>query len=239
MRNGPNIAAVAALIGEPGRATILTALMNGRALSAGELASQAGLSAAAASAQLAKLLEGGMLVCEQQGRHRYYRLASQDVAGVIENLAFLGQALPQPRHTVTRANPLSYARTCYDHVAGELGVAIAEALERNLLLVPDGGKRLKVTASGSAWFADALGLDVSALKPGRQGIVCHCLDWTERRNHLAGPLGSHILRKACDLGFLVRTPHSRRLDLTARGRKFFHTRMGVKLRTQQPQGSGK
>src|SRR6185312_12436666 len=188
MRGEPNIAAVAALIGDPARAAILLALADGRALPAGELAAFAGVSSSAASAHLSKLLEGGLLALERQGRHRYYRFAGPAVATALEGLALI--AGQQPSRSVVMRSPqaqaLRYARTCYDHLAGELGVDIAYAMrDRGLISPVKQGKRVDVTKAGAAWFDAVFGIDVGKLRPGRHGLGCKCLDWTERRHHLA------------------------------------------------------
>ncbi len=156
----PRVAAAAALIGNPGRVAMLGALMDGRALPATELATAAGLSAAGASEHLAQLLAGGLLTVIREGRHRYYRLANEHVASVLEGLATLGHARPGPQTTAKRQrdNPLRFARTCYDHLAGESGVLIASALQDRMLLVPGEGKRFLVTPAGAQWFADKLGI---------------------------------------------------------------------------------
>ena len=228
MRGEPNIATVAALIGDTARAAMLAALVDGRALPAGELAAAAGLSPPAASAHLAKLTDGGLLTFEREGRHRYYRLAGPGVAGVLESLAFLVGQPSRPAAACTpQARALRHARTCYDHLAGELGVAVAAALEGHGLLTPAGGKRLDVTAAGVTWFAAVLGIDVATLRPGRQGIACRCLDWTERRHHLAGPLGSRVLQRCCDLGWLTRTFGSRAIQLTPPGRYNLRQQLGI------------
>ena len=227
MRDEPNIATVAALIGDTGRAAMLTALMGGQALPAGELAAAAGLSPPAASAHLARLTDGGLLAVEREGRHRYYRLAGPGVASALESLASLvGQPsrLETPRTPHARA--LRHARTCYDHLAGELGVAVAAALEARGLLAPGDGKRLDVTVAGVAWFADVFGIDVDTLRPGRHGVACRCLDWTERRHHLAGPLGARMLQRCYDLGWLARTPRSRAVHLTENGREGLRKQFG-------------
>lgn len=230
MRDEPNIATVAALIGDTARTAMLTALMDGRALPAGELAAAAGLSPPAASAHLAKLTDGGLLTVKREGRHRYYRLAGPGVANVLESLACLiGQPSPSRVTRGPQARALRHARTCYDHLAGELGVAVASALEGHGLLTPAGGKRLDVTAAGVTWFAAVPGIDVAALRPGRQGIACRCLDWTERRHHLAGPLGTRLLQRCCDLGWLARTPRSRAVQLTGRGRDSLREQLGLRL----------
>jgi DNA-binding transcriptional ArsR family regulator len=225
----PRVAAAAALIGNPGRVAMLGALMDGRALPATELATAAGLSAAGASEHLAQLLAGGLLTVIREGRHRYYRLANEDVASVLEGLATLGHARPGPQTTAKRQrdNPLRFARTCYDHLAGESGVLIASALQNRMLLVPGEGKRFLVTPAGAQWFADKLGIEVGALKPARHGIACGCLDWTERRYHLAGPLGASLLRRCFDLGLLRRGKERRAVSVTAAGARFLASELGV------------
>jgi|HubBroStandDraft_6_1064221.scaffolds.fasta_scaffold155331_4 DNA-binding transcriptional ArsR family regulator len=229
MRSEPHIAAAAALIGNPGRAAMLSILMDGRALPAGELATAAGLSAAGASDHLAQLLSGGLLSVIREGRHRYYRLANEHVAAVLEGLATLGDPRLAPRTISKRQNdnPLRFARTCYDHLAGELGVLLASALQDRMLLVPGEGKRFLVTPAGAQWFADKLSIEIDALKPARHGIACGCLDWTERRYHLAGPLGAVLLRRCFDLGFLRRGKEPRAVKLTVTGAKFLTLELGV------------
>jgi hypothetical protein len=201
---------------------MLAALMDGRALPANELATAAGLSATGASGHLAQLLAGGLLIMIREGRHRYYRLANEHVAAVLEGLATLGDAQPacQPRSKPQLANPLRFARTCYDHLAGELGVSIASALQERMLLTPGEGKRFSVTPVGAEWFAAKLGIEAPALKPARHGIACGCLDWTERRYHMAGPLGAVFLRRCFELGFLRRQGEPRAVSLTKAGAKF-------------------
>lgn len=225
----PRVAAAAALIGNPGRVAMLGALMDGRALPATELATAAGLSAAGASEHLAQLLAGGLVTVIREGRHRYYRLANEHVASVLEGLATLGHARPGPQTAAKRQrdNPLRFARTCYDHLAGESGVLIASALQDRMLLVPGEGKRFLVTPAGAQWFADKLGIEVGALKPARHGIACGCLDWTERRYHLAGPLGASLLRRCFDLGLLRREKERRVVSVTAAGVRFLASELGV------------
>jgi DNA-binding transcriptional ArsR family regulator len=230
MDGEPSIAIVAALIGDPGRAAMLTALVGGRALPAGELAAAAGMSPSAASAHLAKLTDGGLLIVEREGRHRYYRLAGPGVAAILESLAsHTGQPIRPGTAWTLKARALRRARTCYDHLAGELGVAVATALESCGLLAPADGKRLDVTPAGATWFAAVLGIDATALRPGRHGIACRCLDWTERRHHLAGPLGTQMLRRYCDLGWLAQTPGSRAMQLSLFGRDSLHQQLGIRV----------
>ena len=152
----------------------------------------------------------------REGRHRYYRLANENVAAVLEGPATLGDPRLAPRTISKRQNdnPLRFARTCYDHLAGELGVSLASALQDRTLLVPGEGKRFSVTPAGAQWFADKLSIEIDALKPARHGIACGCLDWTERRYHLAGPLGAVLLRRSFDLGFLRRGKEPRAVKLT-------------------------
>jgi len=230
MDGEPSIATVAALIGDTGRAAMLTALVGGRALPAGELAAAAGMSPPAASAHLAKLADGGLLTVEREGRHRYYRLAGPGVAAILESLAsHAGQPIRPGAARTPKARALRHARTCYDHLAGEVGVAVATALEGRGLLAPAGGKQLDVTQAGAVWFAAVLGIDATALRPGRHGIACRCLDWTERRHHLAGPLGTQMLRRCCDLGWLARTSGSRAVQLSRSGRDSLHQQLGIRV----------
>lgn len=233
MRGDPNIATVAALIGDPARAAILMAVADGRALPAGELATIAGLSPSGASAHLTKLLEGGLLALEREGRHRYYRLAEPGVAGALESLALIA---PQPSRTAVARSPgvqaLRYARSCYDHLAGELGVQFAVALEHRGLIASAGpGKRLEVTPAGMAWFEAVFGIDVRKLRPGRHGLARRCLDWTERRHHVAGPLGARLLQRCCELGWLKQTARSRVVQLTHEGRHSLRLQLGIDSRS--------
>lgn len=230
MRSEPHIAAAAALIGNPGRVAMLGALMDGRALPATELASAAGLSAAGASEHLAQLLAGGLVTVIREGRHRYYRLANERVAGVLEGLATLGQPVPQVKAYRQRDNPLRFARTCYDHLAGKLGVLIASTLQDRMLLSRVDAKRFSLTPAGTQWFLDNLGIETASLKPARHGIACGCLDWTERRYHLAGPLGATLLRCSFDHGFLRRGKERRSVHLTPTGSAFFASKLGLNSR---------
>jgi hypothetical protein len=165
----------------------------------------------------------------REGRHRYYRLANEQVAAVLEGLATLGDAQPARRPNPPPANPLRFARSCYDHLAGELGVSVASALQDRALLVPDDGKRFSVTPAGAQWFANKLRIEIDALKPARHGIACGCLDWTERRYHLAGPLGTAMLRRCFDLGFLRRGKEPRAVTLTVVGAKFLALELGLEF----------
>ena len=226
-----NIAAPAALIGDPTRAAMLQALQDGRAQPASALAWAAGVTAQAASNHLARLVDGGLLAVEREGRHRYYRLASAEVAHAIEALSVLAapvRSLETPRSPKARA--LRDARCCYGHLAGRLGVGVAEALVERGLLTPEDGKLYAITASGRAWFED-LGVDVASLRSPR-GIARQCLDWTERRHHLAGPLGVKLLERMTTLGWLAQEPQGRAVRLTFEGRQALRERLGVALEVE-------
>ena len=218
MRGEPDVASVAALIGDPSRAAMLAALVDGRALPAGELAAAAGLSPSGASAQLARLTEGGLLAMEREGRHRYYRLAGPQVASALEGLALLALRPRHPRARSPAAEALRRARTCYDHLAGELGVTLAQALESRALVMAGEDKRLEVTAEGRRWLSQVLGIETARLVPGRHGIARRCLDWTERRHHIAGPLGAALLNRFRELGWVTQAEDSARaVKLSRRG----------------------
>jgi DNA-binding transcriptional ArsR family regulator len=223
-----NIASPAALIGDPGRAAMLQALMDGRAQPAGALAWAAGLTAQAASNHLARLVDGGLVSVEREGRHRYYRLANAEVAHALEALAVLAapvRSLEQPRSPQARA--LRDGRCCYGHLAGRLGIAVTDALVAQGFLCPADDKQYAVSAEGRAWF-EALGLDLDALR-SRRGVARQCLDWTERRHHLAGPLGVSLLSRMVALGWIETVAGSRAARLTTVGREALRERLGVDL----------
>ncbi len=229
-----NLAAPAALIGDPVRARLLLSLMDGRAHPAGDLARGAGCTAQSASNHLARLLEGGLVLMEQAGRHRYYRLAGRDVAEALESLQRLTppRSLETPRTRAARL--LRDARSCYDHLAGRLGVAITDALAQRGLIAPDpNDSRLHlVTLAGEAWFAD-FGVD-TAPAAGRRIFARACLDWTERRPHLAGALGARLLHRLFAQGWIARTEGGRGLRLTLAGVQGFKRALGVELEAATP-----
>jgi DNA-binding transcriptional ArsR family regulator len=217
MSEGPRIARIAELIGDRARAEMLTALLDGRALAAGELAAAAGITASTASAHLARLGDAGLVVGVRQGRHRYFRLAGPEVAQLIEALA--GAAA---RHTGTPLRPgprdaaLREARVCYDHLAGAQAVRAADALiARGLLVDRDG--QWSVGEGGLAWFERTLGLDVATLRAGRRPLCRSCLDWSERRPHLAGALGAALLERVLALHWARRLEGSRVVCFTPAG----------------------
>jgi DNA-binding transcriptional ArsR family regulator len=221
-----SIADVAALVGEPTRAAILLAVIDGRALPAGELASEAGLSAAATSLHLAKLTQAGLLVARKEGRHRYYRLASSDVAHAIEALGVIATAKPPARAVSPERTALRAARTCYDHLAGTLAVALARKMERERVVRAAGERDYEITPHGGRWLAETTGIDVAALAAGRRPVARACLDWTERRPHVAGALGAAILDRLFSMRWVAALGDSRALRITIRGRDAL-TRLGL------------
>jgi DNA-binding transcriptional ArsR family regulator len=220
-----DLASVGALIGDPSRARMLESLMGGRALAAGELARAAGIGASTASEHLARLLAGGLVEVVAQGRHRYYRIAGPAVGSAIEALSHI--APPRPVRTLREsghAQALGFARTCYDHLAGRCGVALHDALlERRWL-----SEAYDVTPDGATALA-GWGVDVEAARGRRRSFARPCLDWTERRPHLAGALAAEINAALVGRGwFARRSVGSRALRLTDVGRAGL-TRLGCDL----------
>jgi DNA-binding transcriptional ArsR family regulator len=237
-----DIAAVAALLADRRRCQILLALMDGRALPASVLASEAGVAASTTSEHLSKLLDGGLVTVETSGRHRYYRLAGPQVARVIEAMSPL--ARPRPVRSLregTRAEALRSARLCYDHLAGRLGTALmGTLLDQGLLEGGDGrfdpaaGDRLsapggevdyRVTPSGAAALAD-IGVDLDAL-PGRCPLVRYCVDWSEQRHHLAGKLGAALAERLFELGWIRRLSTPRAVRVTPEGEAGLRAALGL------------
>lgn len=220
------LAMVAALIGDPTRAAMLSALMDGRALPAGELAWHAGITPQTASGHLAQMLEAGLLALERQGRHRYFRLASVEVASALETLMVLAVSEPPRRHPATaRDTALCTARTCYDHLAGRLGTALADALAvRGDIRLEDG--TAAITEAGRDSFA-ALDLGLPADATVGRPLCRTCLDWSERRPHLAGRLGTALCAAAFARGWIVRLPDTRAVGVTAEGCEALRRHFGL------------
>lgn len=224
MTEGPSIARVAAAIGDPARAAMLCALLDGRALTASELAAVAGIGKQGASAHLARLVETGLLAVERQGRHRYHRLAGADVAELIERLMGVAErAGARPLVSGPRDPALRHARVCYDHLAGELAVRIADRwLARRWLVRSDdgleGSSELSITRAGGHAL-DGLGFDVDALRRQRRAACRACLDWSARRHHLAGALGAALLARCLERRWATRVAGSRTMRFTPAGER--------------------
>jgi len=220
------LAEIAALVGDPARANILSVLMDGRAHTASELADLAHVAAPTASGHLAKLREARLIALTRQGRHHYFRLASAEVARMIEAIGTVAAAAP-PRHlTLSRhATALREARTCYDHLAGRVAVALADGLAARhaIVLGEDGGE---VTDAGADLFA-RFGVDLTAARTRKRAFCRPCLDWTERRPHLGGAVGAALLCRCAALGWIERVRDSRAVRITAAGRSGFAAVFGV------------
>ncbi len=202
MKEGPVIASIAALLGDPARANMLSALMDGRALTVGELARASGVTLQTASGHLSKLIAAGLLVAKRQGRHRYLRLSAPDVAEVLEGLMILAERTGATRvRTGPRDDALRSARICYDHLAGERGVELLESVGRRRFIVA--GSQPRLTDAGRAFFS-VLGIDVPAIEHGRRAACRLCLDWSERRAHLGGALGAALLSEMIGRGWILR-----------------------------------
>lgn len=235
MSNNAMFAEVASLAGDPGRASMLHALLDGRALTASELARVAGITPQAASAHLARMVTAGLLSVVKQGRHRYHRLGSPAVARMMESIMQVASSLEPARKPLSvgpRDAALRAARTCYDHLAGGLGVALADALVAGgyAELADDAGL---VTVSGVALLG-RIGIDVDGLaarrgkRPAR--ILCRpCLDWSERRPHLAGALGAAICTQSCTKSWIRRIDGTRAVAITPKGQRSFREMFGAHL----------
>lgn len=222
-----SIASVAALVADAARARMLTALMDGRARTAKELAYGARVTPQTASSHLAKLLAAGLLAMERQSRHRYFRLAAPSVAHAIEALMAVSSAPPRAARAAP-AGPLEglrLARTCYDHLAGRLGVSVTDAMVGRRWLTP-GQRDYDLTATGARGLA-RLGVDVDETRRERRAFAQRCLDWSERRTHLAGSLGAAVARRCLELHWVQRVAEERTLRLTAKGRRGLRTWFGI------------
>ncbi|MEV0187565.1 winged helix-turn-helix domain-containing protein [Kitasatospora purpeofusca] len=238
---------LAALLADPTRAAFCTALLDGRAWTAGELARHAGVAPSTASEHLSRLIDGGLLAEERQGRHRYVRLAGPEVATLIEDLSAFappggtpggtpggrsggtpaaGTRAPRSLRESTRQSAEARARTCYDHLAGRLGVTVGDAVLARGLVTDEDGPAL--TALGRAWLSD-LGAELPprAGRAGARPVVRTCLDWTERRNHLGGAFGALLCRTALDRGWVERIGSGRALRVTPDGERALRDLLGV------------
>jgi DNA-binding transcriptional ArsR family regulator len=221
-----SITQIASLIGEPVRAKILWTMMDGRAYTARELAIGVETTPQNLSMHLSKLLRAGLLAVEAQGRHRYYTFSRGEVADVIEAMANLIPGEQMVKKDMD-AVPIKFCRTCYDHLAGKVGVSILEGLLRQKLMVYR-DKELEVTPKGLQWFA-GWGIDCAEVRQQRRAFAKPCLDWTERRHHLAGALGAALLEKMLEAHWLRRTAQSRAVVVTAKGRQALEAQFNVQL----------
>ena len=222
MKEGPDISIVASSVGEPARANMLMALMSGVALTATELAREAGVTPPTASGHLAKLESAGLVFCVKQGRHRYYRIADPDVADAIEALVTVATRVG---HLRTRPGPkdeaMRRARSCYDHLAGHLAVDLF-ARWTSLGVLRIWKSETQVTIAGRE-FLGALGIDIRELEKRKRSLCRACIDWSERRNHLGGSIGATVLLHALEKGWAVREGNSRVLRFSPKGERLFKT----------------
>jgi DNA-binding transcriptional ArsR family regulator len=228
MSNAPQIAEVAALVGDPARANILCALLGGRALTATELAYAAGVSPQTTSGHLGKLSVARLVILMKQGRHRYYRLAGPQVARMLEsimNVAIDGPPRFQPKSRLD--DEMRHARTCYDHFAGVLGVGIADAMTAREFVVL-GDEAGEVTPSGME-FLSKLGVDLSHARSKRRVFCRPCLDWTERRSHIGGAIGAAFTKRCFELKWVERIRDGRALTITAVGRRGFKDSLSLTI----------
>jgi DNA-binding transcriptional ArsR family regulator len=224
----PRLAALARLLADDTRAAFCLALLDGRAWTASELASHAGVSAPTATEHLHRLVAGGLLVQRRQGRHRYVQLADERVAQLLEELtAAVGPVPPATGslRTVTASAALARGRTCYDHLAGRLGVRITDAMTAEGLLDQSAG--CAITSTGLDWLTGALGVDPGRLRTGRRPLARACLDWTERRTHLAGAAGAQLCTRLFELGWVRRVGSGRAVLVTPEGGRGLHDLLGI------------
>lgn len=220
MKEGPDIAHVAALIGDPARANMLTALMSGKALTVSELAREAGVTIQTASSHLSKLDDGGLLRPRKQGRHKYFSLAGDEVAHVLEGLMGLAAGSGHLRNrTGPKDAELRHARVCYNHLAGDMGTQMFDSMIAKGHLVLN-GDNLSLTASGET-LAESLEIDVIGLRTERAPLCRECLDWSERRSHLAGSLGRAFLRRFEELSWAKRDQITRVISFSRDGAQKF------------------
>jgi DNA-binding transcriptional ArsR family regulator len=226
MKDGPDISRIAALVGDPARANMLTALMASQALTASELAQEAGVTLPTASSHLAKLEAGGLVTPQKQGRHRYFRISGADVASVLE--ALMGLAA-RAGHARARPGPkepaLRHARVCYDHLAGDLGVQLLDSMTGRGLIVEE-RQDLRLTPAGER-FVTGFGIDLAAVRKTRRPTCKACLDWSARRNHLAGALGAALLDRLYALGWARRATGTRVVEFSRPGEAEFDAWFGA------------
>jgi DNA-binding transcriptional ArsR family regulator len=238
----PDVALIAGLIGEPVRAAILTALVGGRALPAGELAFIGNVAPQTASFHLRKLLDASLIQVERHGKHSYYRLANERVAATLESLAALApvrksvEVRSRSRYESERVQQLRFARSCYRHLAGILAVNVTQSLLDRDYVIANAGSTFSLTDHGLLWCRE-LGVDLESSRPDKPNRAC--LDWTERRHHIGGPLGAALLTRLLDLRWIARKPETRAVRVTLHGVKAFEQHFGIAITTQNGSGTSK
>lgn len=216
---------IASLIGERARALILWSLLDQKAYTASELSIIADISRQSVSNHLSKLIDAKLVCADKQGRHRYFRLTDENIAHVIESMASL---IPHKKIEIKKnAKKLSFARTCYDHLAGKISVEIVNALLNKNIICLDKDS-FKVTEFGEKWF-DEIGINIDNLKSKKRSFAHKCLDWTERKHHIAGALGNAILEKFLEKDFIRKKKNSREILITTVGKKFFYEKLNIIL----------
>ncbi|MCV9930320.1 helix-turn-helix domain-containing protein [Flavobacterium sp. LS1R49] len=217
---------IATLIGDPTRASIMWALLDGRAFTATELAIVANTSPQNISMHLGKLLDASLLSVEKQGRHKYYRFSNKEIAYAIEGMAnLISPTTVSKKKSTEKLSPVKHCRTCYDHLAGKIGVALTNSmLEQNIIVDVDND--FEISQEGVKWFSD-FGIDVDEVKKKRRLFLKPCLDWSERKNHMAGSLAASLLDKMLADDWLRRTTNSRAIIITGKGEKELHKQFKI------------
>ncbi|MEL7435461.1 MAG: helix-turn-helix transcriptional regulator [Chloroflexota bacterium] len=235
MTHEPDVASIAALIGDPTRANILANLLGGIALPATELAHRAHVTPQTISGHLTKLREGGLVTVRRSGRHRYYMLKSPEIAQMLETLQTIAPLPETPIHTSNVPAQLRYARTCYDHLAGKLGVAVTEAWVQQEYLI-DTGEAFILSNKGEMLLA-SWDIDVQALRKKRRKFAYPCLDWSERRYHLAGAVGASVVKHFLNVDWVRRRKDSRALLVTGHGTVALYDQFNITLPVEESQGT--
>src|SRR6266704_1990727 len=226
MNTGPIIAEIAALLGDPARATMVAALLDGRALTASELAFAARITPQTASAHLAKLTEAGLVSVVRNGRHRYFRLVSPAVVEMIDGIVAVALEKRPRYHPLSRqARALGAARICYDHLAGRLSVDLTDSFVAREYVVLD-DEAAEITRAGIRFFTE-FGIELPKLRSTRRRFCRLCLDWTERRPHIAGSVGAALTKRCFDLGWTERMKHSHAVIVTTSGEHGFLETFGI------------
>ncbi len=222
----PSMATIGAMIGSPARSAMLAELFDGRAITATELSQIANISPSTCSEHLSKLVQSGLLVCNQHGRHRYYSLSSSEVAEALEPLVHLVGLKPIPMRTASpQKKAIRDARLCYDHIAGKLGVQICNAMVDQKILTP-ASRDFELTKNGERFF-EGLGIDLAEIRSNRRMFARQCLDWSERKPHVAGALGAAFTNHSFKQGWIIRAKQRRVVVVTPKGKQAFFKRLGV------------